>query len=143
MSTDTLVLLWVAFIGTLFWPINPDAAVVIYTAGDRSLAVAVITATVGQMAMLLLLHFGGDVLRRRWAWLDKKCEAIREKWGLRLLAHTPLVAATSGFTGIPPSVATVLLGSALRLPAWRYLPILFIFRALWFLAIGRLGDVFL
>ena len=140
---DALVLLWVAFVGTLIVPINPDAAVVIYTGGrGHPLWEAVVLALTGQLIMLGLLHLAGENLRRRWGWLDRKCASVQLKWGARLVANAPLVAATSGLVGIPPSVATVLVASALGLPARRIFPWLIVFRAIWFVVLARLGSYF-
>ena len=141
MTTDTLLLGWISFLGTLFWPLNPDAALLMYIGGrGRPLPVGVVVALVGQVAMMLLLHLLGHHLRRHWTWLDRKCATFERKWGARLQAKTPLVAATSGFFGIPPGAATVLLASALNLPARRLLPVLFAFRVLWLIALGHLGS---
>jgi hypothetical protein len=140
---DGLILLWISFVGTLFWPLNPDAAVVIYT-GGRGWPVWKVTVIglAGQMAMMFLLHIAGDFLRHHWGWLDRKCEAVRAKWGPRLAANVPMVAATSGLLGIPPSAATVLLASALGLPARRFFPVLIVFRAIWFVVLGNIGGFF-
>lgn len=143
ISSDAITLFWVAFVGTLFWPLNPDAAVVVYT-GVRGhpLHEAVLLALAGQALLLFPMHFLSDQIRQRWSWLDRKCEKVRLTWGSRIQGKARYVAALSGFVGIPPSVAMVLLASALRVPAKRYLPILLVCRAGWFLALARLGHVF-
>ena len=105
MTTDTLLLGWISFLGTLFWPLNPDAALLMYI-GGRGAAHCPWgwwVALAGQVAMMLLLQVAGHHLRRRWTWLDRKCTTFERKWGTRLLAKTPIVAATSGFFGIPPA----------------------------------------
>lgn len=138
---DMSVLLWVCFLGTLFWPLNPDAAVLVYVGPrGRPLLEAAAVALLGQAVMLLLLQVMGHRLRARWGWLDRKCEAVGVRWGARIKSSSAVVAAVSGLVGIPPSVATVLLASALGIPARRTLPILFVFRGIWFLALGRFGT---
>jgi membrane protein YqaA with SNARE-associated domain len=137
---DALLLLWVCFIGTVFVPINPDAAVVIYlTTRHRPLLEAVAIAMAGQMAMLLLLYFLGDRLRARSRWLARRCEQVQARWGPRLATGSLPLAATSGFIGLPPSAPTKLLGAALRLPR-RFLLVFVVFRVAWFVSLGWLGH---
>jgi hypothetical protein len=52
------------------------------------------------------------------------------------------VAAISGLVGVPPSVPTVLLASALGVPGRRFLPVLFAGRLLWFVGLAQLGGWF-
>ncbi len=85
MTRDALLLIWVCFIGTVFVPINPDAAVVIYvTARHRPLLEATALALTGQLAMLALLYLLGDWLRTRSRWLARRCEQVQARWGPRL-----------------------------------------------------------
>jgi membrane protein YqaA with SNARE-associated domain len=140
---DTVLLAWVSFVGTLFWPLNPDAALLVYIgARHQPLVPGVLASLVGQLAMLSLLVVVGHVLRRNWTWLDRKCGVVERRWGVRLVTRTPWVAASSGFLGIPPGAATVLLASALRVPARRILPLLFVCRLLWLIVLARLGHFF-
>jgi membrane protein YqaA with SNARE-associated domain len=141
--SDAMVLLWISFVGTLFPPINPDAAAVLYVVhrGHPPLEAAAI-AFVGQALMLLALHLAGARLRRHWGWLDRKCSAFQLRWGDRLNRSTLPVVALSGFFGLPPGVPTVIAAAALNLPAARYLPLFFFARALWFLALTFTGAAF-
>jgi hypothetical protein len=140
---DTLLLGWASFLGTLFWPLNPDAALLVYIgARHRPLIPGVLAAFVGQAAMMALLVAVGHVLRRHWPWLDRKCAVVERKWGARLQARTPWVAVTSGLFGIPPGSATVLLASALNVPGRRVLPLLFACRLVWLCVLARLGHAF-
>jgi hypothetical protein len=138
-----LLLGWASFLGTLFWPLNPDAALLVYIgARHRPLVPGIAAAFVGQATMMALLVAVGHVLRRHWSWLDRKCAVVERKWGARLQARTPWVAATSGLFGIPPGSATVLLASALNVPARRVLPLLFACRLIWLCVLARLGHAF-
>jgi membrane protein YqaA with SNARE-associated domain len=141
--SEALLLLWICFVGTLFPPINPDAAVVIYVVsrGQHPLQGALI-ALFAQVAMLLVLHVTGGRLRARWSWLDRRCLRVEQRWGTRLRTHTLPVVALSGLIGIPPSVPTVMLAAALRLPAPHYFPIFCLGRALWFVALAYTGFAF-
>jgi membrane protein YqaA with SNARE-associated domain len=142
MTYDTPLLLWIAFIGTVVWPINPDAAVVVYVSRGHGLAQGVGVALAGQAVMLLLLHYLGHHLRARWGWLDRQCVKVEQRWGARLTTNGTVVAAISGLVGVPPSVPTVLLASALGIPGRRFLPVLFACRALWFVGLAQLGGWF-
>jgi membrane protein YqaA with SNARE-associated domain len=141
--SDALLLLWISFVGTLFPPINPDAAVVIYVAvrGHAPLPGALI-ALAGQVAMLLVLHAAGGHLRARWPWLDRRCNRVELRWGARLRTHTLPVVLLSGLIGIPPSVPTVMLASALRLPVRHYFPVFLLGRAGWFVGLAFTGFAF-
>jgi membrane protein YqaA with SNARE-associated domain len=142
MTSETILLLWIAFVGTVVWPINPDAAFVMYVSRGHSAVLAVVVALVGQMAMLLLLFHAGHHLRLRWGWLDRQCRKVERRWGERLINNGLLVGLISGLVGIPPSVPTVLLASALGVPARRFLSVMFLARALWFVGLAQLGGWF-
>ncbi len=127
----------VSFLGTLFWPLNPDAAFVVYLqVRERPLVEAVPLVMLGQVPMLLLLQVLGHRLRAHWPWLDRRCTLVEVRWGRRLAVSGTLVAAASGFAGVPPSSIIVLLASALRLSPWRILPTLLVFRTAWYIALG-------
>jgi membrane protein YqaA with SNARE-associated domain len=140
--TETAVLLAVAFVGTVIWPLNPDAALAYYV-GSRghSPVLGVLVALVGQIALLWPLFHLGHHVRVRWAWLDRQCHKVEARWGAKLLTEGLVVAATSGAFGIPPSVPTVLLAAALGLPARRILPVLFFARLLWFSALALVARL--
>ena len=143
MGTDALLLLWLSFIGTLFWVANPDAAVVLYVVGRGHPPVeGALLALAGQAVMLVLLFALGDRLRARWPWLHRKCEALRLRWGSRLEQRALPIAALSGLVGIPPSAALVLLAAALRIPPKRFLLVFFVCRAAWFVGLALVGQRF-
>lgn len=143
MPFEALLLVWVSFVGTVFWVANPDAAVVLYvTTRGRPPLEAALLALGGQAGMLLLLYAAGDRLRARWGWLDRRCIAVEDRWGSRLLTNALPITALSGFVGVPPSVPVMLMASALRLPARRFLAVFFLFRAAWFVALGLAGGAF-
>jgi membrane protein YqaA with SNARE-associated domain len=143
VTHDAVLLVWLSFVGTLFWVANPDAAVVIYvTTRGRPPLEAALLALGGQAVMLLLLYALGDRLRARWSWLDRQCTAVQARWGSRLESRTLPIAALSGFVGVPPSVPVMLLAAALHLPARHFLPVFFLFRAAWFVTLALVGGAF-
>jgi hypothetical protein len=143
MLGDTVLLAWFSFLGTLLWPFNPDAALLLYVGGrGHPMEIGIAVSLAAQLAMLLLLQFVGHHIRRWWRWLDRKCAVVEHRWGARLAARTPIVAATSGFLGIPPGSATVLMAAALELPARRVWPIFVVCRLIWLLVLARVGHAF-
>ena len=140
MTGEAILLAWVCCIGTVFWPANPDAAVVVYvTAGGHHPLQAALVALGGQAIMLLALYFLGDRLRERWPWLHRKCERVQARWGPALTRSALPMAAVSGFIGVPPSVPTMLLAATLGLPTRPFLAVFFVCRAIWFIALAYLG----
>jgi hypothetical protein len=119
----------VGFVGTFFWLLSPEAAAALYASQRHwhPLAAGLVVAA-GQSAAHIALYFGGDQLRRRWAWFDRKCERARARHG-RLLARglVPLGLA-SGLIGVPPSSVTAALAPGLALPGRVLLPLMFVMR---------------
>ena len=140
--TESLLLLWISVVGTVFPALNPDAAVVIYVLRGHPPLAAALLAFCGQLIALFAVHLLGGRLRGRWRWLDRKCETFRCRWGRRLEQSTLVVAALSGLTGIPPGVPTIIVAAALGLPARHYLPVFFLGRAGWFVALALVGSAF-
>jgi membrane protein YqaA with SNARE-associated domain len=139
---DGVLLVAVSFVGTVIWPLSPDAALLVYVAaGDHPVLEAALLATAGQTAMFLLLYRLGDRLRARWPWLDRRCQQVRMRWGARLQASTRPLACASGLVGLPPSVPTVLLAAALGLPARTTLSLLITCRAAWFVGLALAGSL--
>jgi membrane protein YqaA with SNARE-associated domain len=140
---DALLLLWISCVGTLFPPLNPDAAAVLYVVerGHPPLQAALI-AFAGQLIALTALYLLGARLRGHWGWLDRKCSAVEVRWGDRLTRNTLPVVALSGFLGLPPGVPTVIAVAALRIPAARSLTVFFVCRAGWFVALSFTGAAF-
>jgi membrane protein YqaA with SNARE-associated domain len=142
LVADAALLMLVSFVGTVIWPVSPDAAVLVYVAGaDRPVLEAALLATAGQAVMFVLLHHLGHRLRARWRWLDARCEKVRARWGARLQASTIPVAGASGLLGLPPSVPVVLLAAALGLPARVTLPAMIACRIAWFVGLGLVGSL--
>ena len=140
MTRDALLLAWVCFIGTVFVPINPDAAVVIYvTTRHRPLLEAAAIAMVGPDGHVAAAVFPGRLAAGALPLAGRRCEQVQARWGPRLAKGSLPLAATSGFIGIPPSAPTMLLGAALRLPR-RFLLVFVVFRVAWFVSLGWLGH---
>jgi membrane protein YqaA with SNARE-associated domain len=139
----SLGLLGIAFVGTFFWPVSPEAAAVLCTTryGWNPLLVALLAAA-GQAAAHLVLYFFGDQIRRRWRWFDRQCERARLRFGDRLARSTPWVAVTAGLIGLPPTSATAALAPGLRLDPRYLLPIMFLGRVVRFAVVTTVASRF-
>jgi hypothetical protein len=126
---DALALVAVGFVGTFFWVISPEAAVVVF-ASQRGWPAPVIglLAATGQAAAHLVLFTTGDQLRRRWRWFEAKCERARARHGRWLEKGVVPLGCLSGLVGIPPSSVTAALAPGLGLRAGALLPLLFAMR---------------
>lgn len=129
------------FLGTFVWVLNPDAAAALFAVKHRWVPPLVgLVAAGGQSLAHLVLYAGGDLLRRRWAWFDQRCERARQQLQARLGAGILSVAGTSGLFGLPPSSITATLAPALGLAAGRVLPLLFLARAIRFTVVATLAT---
>jgi hypothetical protein len=83
-----LGLLGIAFVGTFFWPVSPEAATVVWAThyGWHPALIGLVAAT-GQLAAHVVLVVSGDQIRRRWRWFDRQCERARLRFG-RALSHS-------------------------------------------------------
>jgi membrane protein YqaA with SNARE-associated domain len=135
-----LGLLGIAFVGTFFWPISPEAGVVLWATHYRwnPLLVGVVAGG-GQAAAQVVLYFFGDQIRRRWRWFDRQCERARLRFGERLTRHTPWLGITAGLIGLPPTSATAALAPGLGLSPARLLPIMFLARVARFALVAALA----
>ena len=122
-------LLGIAFVGTFFWPISPEAGAILWTTryGWNPVLVAVIAAA-GQAAAHVVLYFFGHQIRRRWGWFDRQCERARVRFGKSLGRNIVWLGITSGLVGLPPTSATAALAPGLGLDPKRLLPVMFIGR---------------
>jgi membrane protein YqaA with SNARE-associated domain len=128
-----LGLLGIAFVGTFFWPVSPEAGAILWARryGWNPLVIGVVAA-LGQAGAHLVLYFFGDQIRRRWRWFDRQCERARLRFGDRLTRHTSWLGLTSGLIGLPPTSATAALAPGLGLHAARLLPFMFLARVVRF-----------
>lgn len=135
-----LVLIAVGFVGTFIWPISPDAAVTAAAATKawHPLLLGLFTAFGQTIAHAVLYLFGGQ-LRRRWNWLDNRCEQVRVRYASRLRAGLVLLGTSSGLLGLPPTSITAVLAPGLNLPARRLLPLIFVMRVVRFTALAAVG----
>jgi len=133
-------LLGIAFVGTFFWPVSPEAGVVLWATryGWNPLLVGVV-AGVGQAAAHVVLYFFGDQIRRRWGWFDRQCERARLRFGERLTRSTPWLGVTAGLVGLPPTSATAALAPGLGLSPTYLLPIMFVARVVRFAAVAAIA----
>ena len=124
-----LGLVGIAFVGTVFWPVSPEAGAILWTTryGWNPLLVALLAAT-GQAAAHVVLYVFGDQIRRRWRWFDRQCERARVRYGKRLERNVVWLGLTSGLIGLPPTSATSALAPGLGLSGPRLIPLMFLGR---------------
>jgi membrane protein YqaA with SNARE-associated domain len=134
-------LLGVAFVGTFFWPVNPEAAGILCVTryGWHPLLVGVVGAS-GQLIAQAILILGGDQIRRRWGWFDRRCESARHHFGKILARSAPLIGFTSGLLSLPPTSVTAALAPALGLRIPLLLPAMFLARIARFAAIAAIAK---
>ena len=133
-------LLGIAFVGTFFWPVSPEAGAVLWATryGWNPLLVGVV-AGVGQAAAHVVLFFFGDQIRRRWRWFDRQCERGRLRFGERLTRSTPWLGVSAGLVGLPPTSVTAALAPGLGLSAAYLIPIMFVARVVRFAAVAAIA----
>ncbi|HXU81466.1 MAG TPA: hypothetical protein VN914_08710 [Polyangia bacterium] len=131
----------VGFVGTFFWPLSPEGAAALYASQSHwhPLLVGLLVAA-GQSAAHVVLYFGGDQLRRRWRWFDRKCERARARHGRWLTRGLVPLGVASGLLGLPPSSVTAALAPGLGLSARVLLPLLFAMRVVRLSAVAYLGP---
>jgi hypothetical protein len=136
----SLGLFGVALVGTMFWVVSPEAAVVLYARqhGWHPLAIGAVAAA-GQAAAQVLLFAFGAQLRLRWRWFDRQCEKARNKYGARLQRGVVALAATSGLAGVPPISATAALAPGLGLRAFPLVPLTFAMRVVRFTVVAAVA----
>jgi membrane protein YqaA with SNARE-associated domain len=131
----------IAFVGTFFWPVNPEAAAVLGVThyGWHPLLVGVIGAT-GQLVAQTILILSGDQIRRRWGWFDRRCERARQRFGKILARSAPVIGFTSGLLSLPPTSVTAALAPPLHLRVRLLLPVMFVARIIRFTAIAMIAQ---
>ena len=135
-----LSLLGIAFVGTFFWPLSPEAAAVLGVSryGWHPLLVGLVGATGQGVAYVVLFAFG-DQIRQRWRWFDRQCQKVRLRFGKRLTGSTPFLAVTSGLIGLPPTSATAAIAPGLGLSPWVLLPLMFATRFVRFAVVAAIA----
>jgi membrane protein YqaA with SNARE-associated domain len=135
-----LTLVAIGFVGTVFWPANPETATLICVAEHLlPLAVAGLATTIGQTAAVLVLYLFGDRLRRRWGGFDRWCTRMRTRHAKRLASGRVALAITSCLLGLPPVSITAALAAGLDMPLWTFVPIVFAGRMVRFTTLAALG----
>ena len=129
----------VALVGTVFWPLSPEAAAIYYVTvrGWNALGVGLLAA-LGQVLAAALLFLVGGELRRRSTWFDKRCQDAQAKVGKYLARGQWALAAASGLLGVPPVSVTSALAPGLGVSPARYLPVVFIGRTIRFVLVTTL-----
>ncbi len=135
-----LSLLGIAFVGTFFWPVNPEAAGIVCVTryGWHPLKVGVIGAS-GQLIAQAILILAGNQIRRRWGWFDRRCESARQRFGKILARSAPVIGFTSGLLSVPPTSVTAALATPLGLSIPLLLPMMFLARIARFAAITAIA----
>ena len=133
--------LCIAFVGTFFWPVNPEAAGVLCATrhGWHPLLVGLIGAT-GQLVAQAVLLLSGDQIRQRWGWFDRRCESARQRFGKVLARSAPVIGFTSGLLSLPPTSVTAALAPPLHLRLRQLLPVMFVARVIRFTAIAAIAK---
>jgi membrane protein YqaA with SNARE-associated domain len=136
-----LGLLGIAFVGTFFWPANPEAAGILCVTryGWHPLLVGVLGAS-GQLVAQAILIASGDQIRRRWRWFDARCERARQRFGKTLARSAPAIGFTSGLLSVPPTSVTATLAPPLRLRIAYLLPVMFVARIVRFAALAAIAK---
>ena len=109
-----LALVAAGFIGTVFWPANPEAATILYVtdAGGPPLVAALLVSS-GQALAVVILRLFGERLRGRWSWFARRWQRLEERHGARLARAQLPLAITSGLGGVPPVSLTTLMAASI------------------------------
>jgi membrane protein YqaA with SNARE-associated domain len=119
----------VAFIGTVFWLVSPEAATALVGAQRKWSPLTIgLVAAAGQSVALGGLFFFGDQLRRRWRWFDEKCERARTKSRLGRPGYATSVVAAAAMLGFPPVSVTAALVPGVAPRPLRLLPLMLVLR---------------
>jgi membrane protein YqaA with SNARE-associated domain len=141
VTTQPLILLGVAFLGTFVWVFNCEAALIVAITRQGWGAVPVaLLMTAGQAAAWLLLFTVGQRLRARWRWFDRQCERVRRRWGERLARRATVVMVLGGIFGVPPTSALAALAPGMGVRLSVLLPVMAAARVVRFLVIGLLAS---
>ena len=141
MPFKPLVLAGVAFVGSVFWVVSPEAAAVYYGAqGHNPLLLGVLCAA-PQMIIYAILYFGGEVLVARWGWLHRQVVRTRERFGHRLEGGYLGLTVVGAMSGIPPILAMVSLAGGFEVRAHHVLPVTFVGRMVRFTSLAALGSI--
>jgi membrane protein YqaA with SNARE-associated domain len=127
----------VAFIGTVFWLVSPEAATALVGAQRRWMPLTIgLAAAAGQSVALAGLFFFGDQLRRRWRWFDEKCERARARSRLGREGYATSVVVAASLLGFPPVSVTAALIPGVAPRPLRLLPLMLALRLVRFTALA-------
>lgn len=133
MLLEVLALLGIAFVGSVFWIISPEASAMYYGGklGWHPLAVGGVVA-LGQSPMYVLLYFGGERWAMRWNWLARVVRRTRQRFETRMERRYTLLTGLGALFGVPPVIAMCALASAFGVPAIRVIPLVVLCRVIRF-----------
>jgi membrane protein YqaA with SNARE-associated domain len=124
-----LSLAGVAFVGTFFWLVSPEAATALAGTQSRWSPLTIgIVASAGQSLALVGLFFFGDQLRRRWRWFDAKCEQARVRSRLGRAGYATSVVVAASALGVPPVSVTAALMPGVAPRPLPLLPLMLVLR---------------
>ena len=140
MFLEALALLGIAFVGSVFWVISPEASSVYYGAklGWHPLAVGGLVA-LGQGPMYVLLYYGGERWAMRWKWLARVVARTRRRFQSRMERNYMVLTAAGAVTGVPPVIAMCALASAFDVRFARILPLVIVCRVIRFTVLASGG----
>ena len=126
---EVLTLMGIGFVGTIIWPISPEASAVFYGSqlGWSALAVG-LTVAVAQLPAYALLYFGGERLVGRWKWLARKVSRTKERLDGQVSGSYLVLTGVGAIFGIPPVIAMCALGSGFEVSARTLMPVVFLGR---------------
>jgi len=119
----------VAFIGTIFWLVSPEAATAVVGADRRWSPVTIgLVAAAGQSMALSGLFFFGEQLRQHWRWFDAKCERARTQSRLGREGYATSVVVAASLLGFPPVSVTAALVPGVAPRPLLMLPLMLVLR---------------
>ncbi len=121
---ETLALLGISFVGSVFWVVSPELSSVYYGAelGWHPLAVGALVS-LGQGPMWALLYFGGERWALRWKRLERAVQRTRERFQDRMERNYIGMVALGAVFGLPPLIALSALAAAFDVRLIRLLPV--------------------
>jgi membrane protein YqaA with SNARE-associated domain len=143
MLVEALALLGIAFVGSVFWLVSPEASSVYYGAklGWHPLAVGALVAA-GQAPMYVMLYYGGERWAMRWKWLARVVARTRRRYQARMERSYMVLTAVGAVTGLPPVIAMCALASAFDIRFARLFPVVVLCRVLRFTVLASGGWAF-
>jgi membrane protein YqaA with SNARE-associated domain len=121
--------------------INAEATVVVTTTQfGLHPVLAGLGASSGQVILYWMLYKFGDVLARRWRWLNRQVTRTREKYGNQLDERFGILTGFAGVFGLPPVTAMAAIAPGFGMRLLTFLAIAVPLRFLRFLVLGAFSQ---